>query len=52
MTAHPIPPQLHRAHPNPHAQPPIFRTTSFTISPAVMPAHAGIQRLGLCGVRS
>ena len=48
MTTQPIPHQPHRAHPHPHAQSPI----SLTISPTVMPAHAGIQRLGLCGVRS
>ena len=52
MTAQPISPQPHRAHPHLYAQPPIPRTTSITISPIVMPAHAGIQRLGLCGVRS
>lgn len=46
MTVQPTPPQPHRTHPHPHprAQPLIPLT--------VMPAHAGIQRLGLCGVRS
>ena len=52
MTTQPIPPQPHRAHPHPHAQPLIPRTSSITISTTVMPAHAGIQRLGSCGVRS
>lgn len=44
MTAQPIPPQPHRAHPHTHVRLPIPLT--------FMPAHAGIQRLGLCGVRS
>lgn len=48
MTTQPVPPQPHRAHPHTHAQLPFLLTTSTT----VMPAHAGIQRLGSCGVRS
>lgn len=44
MTAQPIQPQPHRAYPHPHAQSAIPLT--------VLPAHAGIQRLGFCGVRS
>ena len=48
MTAQPIPPQPHRAHPHTHAR----SSDLLTVSTTVMPAHAGIQRLGLCGVRS
>ncbi len=39
MTAQPIPLRPHRAHPHPDSQPPIPLT--------VMPAYAGIQRLGV-----
>jgi hypothetical protein len=52
MTTQPVPRRPHRAHLHTHVQPPVFRTTSITISPTVMPAHVGIQRLGSCGVRS
>lgn len=48
MTAPPIAPQSDRAHPHPHTQ----SLITLIVSPTVMPAHAGIQRLGLCGVRS
>lgn len=44
MTTQPIPFQPYRAHPHPRARPPIPLT--------VMPAHAGIQCIGSCGVRS
>lgn len=44
MTAQPIPPQLRRTHPHSLAKPLIHLT--------VMPARAGIQRLGLCEAQS
>lgn len=55
MTTQRIPPQPHRIHPHPHAQRPIrltITTATIPITLTVMPAHAGIQRLGSCGVRS
>lgn len=48
MITQPVPPQHRRAHPHTHVHPPFLPT----ISPSVMPVHAGIQRLGLWGVRS
>lgn len=45
MTAQPIPFQFHHANPSPRAEPPILLLT-------IMSVHAGIQRLGLCEVRS
>ena len=47
MTLQLIPRQLRRAHPHPRAQPP----DPLTASTPAMPARAGIQHLGLCGVR-
>jgi hypothetical protein len=55
MIAQPISPQPHRAHSHPHAQLPIsltVTTATIPITHTVLPAHAGIQRLGSCGVRS
>ena len=53
MTAPPFPPQPHRARPHRHTQRPIALTmTTLPIALTVMPAQAGIQHLGSCGVRS
>lgn len=54
MTTQPIPPQPRCAYPHPHAQRPISLTitpATLSITLSVMPAHAGIQRLGSGGVR-
>lgn len=54
MTAQPIPRQALCAHPHPHTRPatPVKVAAPNTpITLTVMPAHAGIQRLGSCEVR-
>ncbi len=50
MTAQPTPPAPHRAHPHRHAERPFPITLLIPLT--VMPAHAGIPRLGSCGVGS
>lgn len=55
MTTQRIPPQPRCGNTHPHAQLPIsltITTATLPITLTDMPAHAGIQRLGLCGVRS
>lgn len=55
MTTQPMPTQPRCAHPHPYAQRPIRLTSTTATLPiplTVMPAHASIQRLGSCGVRS
>ena len=55
MSTQPVPLQPRRVHLHSRARRPISLTIPLATLPiplAVMPAHAGIQRLGSCGVGS